>query len=145
MREHQHPFRVIYGDTDMMGVVYYANYFRYFEVGRNELLRASGFDYRSFEATGYKLPVTAASAKYIASARYDDELRLITRLVQIRLGSLRITYKLIRPLDGLTIATGETTHACVGANGRVCRIPEAMRQALTSEETLVAEKERKGE
>lgn len=132
MREHIHRFRVLYGDTDMMGVVYYANYFRFFEAGRNELLRAAGVDYRSFEAMGYKLPVTEATAKYHAPARFDDELHLRTTLVQLRFGSLRLTYELSREVDGVRIASGQTTHACVGGDGRVCRIPSVLRQALES-------------
>ncbi|MBX2812689.1 MAG: acyl-CoA thioesterase [Myxococcales bacterium] len=127
-----------------MGVVYYANYFRYFEAGRNELLRSGGFAYRRFEDAGYKLPVTAASAKYGAPAQYDDELLLITRVVHIRLGSVRITYELKRVADGMILTTGETTHACVGKNGRVCRIPPAMREAL-GEGLLGSEGTGKGE
>lgn len=133
MREHHHRFRVIYGDTDMMGVVYYANYFRYFEAGRNELLRAAGLEYRRFETMGFMLPVTDAQAKYQASARYDDELLLTTTVDRVRFGSLQISYRLERPeSDGtLTlIATGATTHACVGKTGRVTRFPPEFRTAL---------------
>lgn len=121
---------MIYGDTDRMGVVYYANYFRFFEAGRNELLRSAGLDYRSLEAMGYMLPVTDAKAKYHAPAHYDDELTLTTALAQVRFGSLRITYALLRESDAVGIATGETTHACVGRDGRVCRLPAALREVL---------------
>ena len=114
----------------MMGVVYYANYFRYFEAGRNELLRAAGIEYRRLEADGYALPVASASAKYVASARYDDELELETRVEQLRFGSVRMSYELRRVADGATIATGETLHACVGAEGRVVRLPDALRERL---------------
>src|SRR5882724_10945713 len=67
--------RVIYGDTDQMGMVYYANYLRYFEVARNEYLRAAGAPYRAFEEThGLMLPVVEALVTYHRSARYDDVL-----------------------------------------------------------------------
>ena len=133
MREHRHRLRVIYGDTDTMGVVYYANYFRYFEAGRNELMRAAGLEYRAFESMGYALPVTDAVAKYHASARYDDVLDLTTMVDRVRRGSLIISYRLEREDDhGVSlIATGATTHACVDARGRVARFPPVFREALT--------------
>ncbi|MEL6185336.1 MAG: thioesterase family protein [Myxococcota bacterium] len=132
MREHRHRLRVIYGDTDMMGVVYYANYFRYFEAGRNELLRAAGLEYRAFESMGYMLPVTDATAKYHASARYDDVLDLTTSVERVRRGSLIMTYRLEREdPEGVTlIATGATTHACLDGRGRVARFPDVFREAL---------------
>jgi acyl-CoA thioester hydrolase len=117
----------------MMGVVYYANYLRYFEAGRNELLRAAGVEYKGLEADGYILPVASASAKYLASARYDDELELETRVEQLRFGSVRMSYALRRPADDALIATGETLHACLNRAGRVVRLPDALRLALAAE------------
>lgn len=133
MRTHTHRFRVIYGDTDMMGVVYYANYFRYFESGRSEFLRAAGVTYRSLESRGYILPVTQASAKYLSSAYYDDELSLRTDVVKLRFGSLVMGYELSRPSDGVLIATGETVHACLGEGGRVVRLPDDLRACLSED------------
>ncbi len=130
MRRHVHRFRPIYGDTDMMGVVYYANYFRFFEAGRTEFLRAAGFEYRDFESMGYGLPVASASAKYHAPAKYDDPLVLEINIAEVRYGSLRITYRLTKEDDDTLIATGETMHACVGPKGRVVRIPDAFRSKL---------------
>lgn len=123
MLTHRHSFRVIYGDTDMMGVVYYANYFRYFEAGRNEFLRAQGFEYKDFERGGFALPVVSAAAKYHAPARYDDELTLQTTLTEVRFSTVRMTYRLTRATDESLIATGDTRHACVGPDGRVARLP----------------------
>lgn len=133
MRTHEHRFRPIYGDTDMMGVVYYANYFRFFEAGRTEFLRAAGFEYKRFEELGYGLPVASASAKYHAPARYDDPLALAITVTKVRYGSLCIEYRLVRENDGTLIATGETMHACVGPNGRVARIPDELRVALEAD------------
>jgi acyl-CoA thioester hydrolase len=130
MNSHRHRFRVIYGDTDMMGVVYYGNYFRYFEAGRSELLRAAGVDYREFEKEGLMLPVADAHAKYHRSATYDDELELETSVTEVRFGSIRMAYRLTRLSDDTLIATGDTLHACVDRNGKVVRIPELLRSKL---------------
>lgn len=107
----------------MMGVVYYANYLRYFEAGRNELLRDVGLCYRDLELAGYSLPVTAVSAKYRAPARYDDALVLETSIAEIGFASIRMSYRLLRGTGGELLATGETTHACIGPEGRICRLP----------------------
>ena len=124
MLSHRHTFRPIYGDTDMMGVVYYANYFRYFEAGRTEFLRAVGFRYKEFEKNGFALPVVSASARYHAPARYDDELALETTLSEVRFSTVRMTYRLTLVSDASLIATGETRHACLGPDGRVVRLPQ---------------------
>jgi acyl-CoA thioester hydrolase len=134
VRKNRHKFRVIYGDTDMMGVVYYANYLRYFEAGRTELLRALGVNYRALEASGYGLPAVNASVQYKAPARYDDELELETAIVEIGLGSIKIGYRLFRTENDQLITTGETTHACVGPSGRIARLPESLRNKITEEE-----------
>lgn len=130
MRSHRHTFRVIYGDTDKMGVVYYANYLRFFEAGRNELLRALGVSYRELEETGFMLPVAQASLKYKLPARYDDELELETTIADVGHGIIRITYRLFRKADGALCTTGETTHACLGPTGRPTRLPEGLKAKL---------------
>jgi acyl-CoA thioester hydrolase len=130
MREHTHHFRPIYGDTDMMGVVYYGNYLRYFEAGRSELLRAAGFEYSRFEEAGFLLPVAEAHAKYHKPAKYDEELSLTTTVSEVRMGSIRITYRLVRVPDQVLIATGETLHACIDRTGKVVRIPSMLREKL---------------
>lgn len=130
MLSNHHTFRPIYGDTDMMGVVYYANYFRYFEAGRTELLRAVGFRYKEFEKSGFALPVVNASARYHAPARYDDELTLETTVSQVRFSTVTMTYRLTRVTDESLIATGETRHACIGPDGRVVRLPQEFLNVL---------------
>jgi acyl-CoA thioester hydrolase len=130
MLSHRHTFRPIYGDTDMMGVVYYANYFRYFEAGRTEFLRAVGFRYKEFERNGFALPVVSATARYHAPARYDDELELETTLSEVRFTTVRMTYRLVRVADANLIATGETRHACLGPDGRVVRLPQEFLEKL---------------
>ena len=129
--EHIHRFRVIYGDTDAMGVVYYANYFRYFEAARTELLRAIGMPYRQLEAEGFMLPVAEAHAKYHAPARYDDALVLQTTITRVRFSSVEIAYRMTREDDASLIVTGNTRHACIGPSGRVVRLPERLLGRLT--------------
>ena len=130
VREHRHRLRVLYGDTDTMGVVYYANYLRFFEAGRNELLRSAGVEYRAFEGTGLMLPVTDARARYHQPARYDDQLDVVTCIEKVRMGSLQIGYRVERVEDGVLLTTGSTTHACVDREGRVRRLPAELRAAL---------------
>jgi acyl-CoA thioester hydrolase len=129
-----HKFRVIYGDTDQMGVVYYANYLRYFEAGRTEIMRALEIPYRELEDEGVLLPVSRATVDYHSPARYDDELTLETRIENVRKASVRIGYELVRESDGKVIATGETQHACIDRDGRVTRMPANLRDRLIGQE-----------
>ena len=124
--------RVIYGDTDQMGVVYYANYFRYFELGRSEYLRACGGSYRDFEREGRFLPVVEASCSYRSSARYDDLLLISTQVSELRRVSMTFTYELRRQGDERILCTGKTVHACVGPDGKPVRIPEQFARLLES-------------
>jgi acyl-CoA thioester hydrolase len=128
--------RVIYGDTDQMGVVYYANYLRFFEAGRNEFIRAKGLRYRDFEAS-YKLmlPVTEASVRYLQPARYDDLLSVETSLEELRRVSATFAYRLVRE-DGVLLVTGRTVHACIDLEGKLRRLPETLKGLLAAGETL---------
>src|SRR2546430_2810898 len=105
--------RVIYGDTDQMGVVYYANYFRFFEFARSELFRARGVSYRDVEAGGSLLPVIEASCLYKAPARYDDLLLIQTEVGEIKNASFSFIYSLRREGEPQVLCTGKTVHACV--------------------------------
>ncbi|HET6437504.1 MAG TPA: thioesterase family protein [Anaeromyxobacter sp.] len=125
--------RVIYGDTDRMGVVYYANYLRYFESGRNEFIRAKGLRYRDFEERfGLVLPVAEAGVKYLEAARYDDMLAVETTLAELGRASARFTYRIVR--DGALLATGFTVHACLDGEGRIRRLPAELLAALRTGE-----------
>jgi len=129
--------RVIYGDTDQMGVVYYANYLRYFEAGRNEFIRAKGVTYRAFEEEhGLSLPVVEAAVQYRQPARYDDLLAVEVRLAEVRRASARFAYRVLRGLD--LVATGHTVHACVDRGGRPRRIPENLLARLCAGEEITA-------
>jgi acyl-CoA thioester hydrolase len=122
--------RVIYGDSDQMGVVYYANYLRYFEAGRNEFIRAKGLRYRDFEERyGLVLPVAEAHVSYRSPARYDDLLTVEVALAETRRASARFEYRILRE-DGELLATGHTVHACVDRDGKVRRLPAELIAAL---------------
>jgi acyl-CoA thioester hydrolase len=122
--------RVIYGDTDQMGVVYYGNYLRFFEAGRNEFIRAKGLRYRDFEeAYALRLPVVDAQVSYRSPARYDDLVAVETSLAEVRRASARFEYRIVR--DGELLATGSTVHACVDLDGRVRRMPRELLARLS--------------
>lgn len=124
--------RVIYGDTDQMGVVYYANYFRYFEFSRSEFFRARGGNYTQMEKEGFGLPVVAAHCDYKRSAKYEDLLVVRVHLAELRRASLRFEYEVRRDGDELVLATGHTTHACVGPSGKPTGLPESVVKLLSS-------------
>jgi acyl-CoA thioester hydrolase len=125
--------RVIYGDTDQMGVVYYANYLRYFEIGRNEYLRAHGVRYRELEAQHQLfLPVVDTQVSYKSPARYDDLLTLETVVPRVGRASVRFEYRVLRA-DTL-LASGHTTHACVSSAGAVRPLPDDVAKLLRQSE-----------
>ena len=122
--------RVRYAETDQMGVVYYANYFVWFEVGRTELLRSLGGTYRELEANGIFLPVIEASCTYSQASRYDDELDIRTTGKLLSPVRMEFQYEVVRLADQITTATGRTVHAALNGRGRPCRLPEKVRTAL---------------
>lgn len=122
--------RVIYGDTDQMGVVYYANYLRWFEKGRSEFLREVGLPYKTIEAQGLHFPVTEVSCRYFKSAHYDDVITIATQLTSLGRASLSFDYAVCRQGEQASLASGSTKHACVDAAGRITRIPKDVVQRL---------------
>jgi acyl-CoA thioester hydrolase len=125
--------RVIYGDTDQMGVVYYANYFRYFELSRSDFFRTLGGSYVELEREGFGLPVVEANARYQAPARYDDVIVIEVRLAQLRRASLRFEYVVRRQASGEVLVTGHTVHACVGPGGKPTGLPPAVVRLLAQQ------------
>ena len=115
--------RVRYAETDKMGVVYHANYFVWFEVGRCEWLRATGSSYRELEAEGITLPVIEARAEYFRAGRYDDELEIRVNAQLLSAARVAFDYEVVRDADGTRLAAGRTVHAAVSGNGRPCRLP----------------------
>ena len=137
---HTATIRVRYAETDQMGVVYYANYFVWFEIGRVELMRALGFEYRQLEEQDQcYLPVVEANCRYRAPARYDDVLTLETRVLNQRTSMIRFGYRLLREKrsgseeqEPLLLAEGETVHVVVDRAMQKTVLPERFAGALRS-------------
>ncbi len=124
--------RVRYAETDQMGVVYYANYFVWFEVARAELLRTLGWTYREMEGIGVMLPVIDASCEYLRPARYDDEVEVRTEGTLLSPVRMSFTYEVRVISDGRSdlVAHGRTLHAAIDRNGRPCRLPERITEVF---------------
>ena len=132
--EHVATVRVIYGDTDAGGIVYYGNYLRWFEVGRAELMRRKGFSCRDvMEQDGVLLPVIEAGVAYHAPARYDDVLRVHAEIREFRGVRLTFGYRIERE-DGALLAAGHTVHAFTGREGRPVRPPASFRKLSITKE-----------
>ncbi len=129
--------RVIYGDTDNMGVVYYGQYLRFFEVGRNEYMRARGLPYREVERRGLILPVTEARCRYLRPARYDDLVTVETWVERARGARVVFGYRL-RNEGGDLLAEGHTEHGSVNRDGRPVRLSPDLIEALAPEENPAA-------
>jgi len=122
--------RVRYAETDKMGVVYYANYFVWFEVARADLLRTLGWSYREMEHSGVSLPVIEAHCDYRRAARYDDELQVRTVGRVLSPVRMEFTYEVVRMDDGVVAATGRTVHAALDDRGKPCRLPARVREVF---------------
>jgi acyl-CoA thioester hydrolase len=123
--------RVRYAETDQMGVVYHANHFIWFEVGRVEFLRQLGFSYREMESSEKCfIAVVDARCRYKAPARYDDEVIVRTHLKNVRESLVHFGYELLRGSDRTLLAEGETTHVVTDAEMRRRTIPERYLQAF---------------
>jgi acyl-CoA thioester hydrolase len=130
--------RVIYADTDQMGVVYHGTYARFLEAARVEFMRDAGQTYADVEAAGFALPLTDMSISYLAPARYDDILSLHVGVVEVGYARLHLGYHVEvaagdrKGLDQpLTVAFAETHHCCIDrGDGRPARFPGPLRQAL---------------
>jgi acyl-CoA thioester hydrolase len=121
---HDATVRVRYAETDQMGVVYHANYLVWFEVGRVELIRALGIEYKRMEIEDdCHIVVADAHCRYLLSAKYDEVLRIRTRIAESRNRLVKFSYEVIREADGKLLATGETTHIICGSNGRPKLLP----------------------
>jgi acyl-CoA thioester hydrolase len=122
--------RVRYAETDRMGVVYYANYFVWFEVARADLLRTLGWTYREMEETGVFLPVIEAHCDYRRPARYDDELEVRTEGAVTSPIRMAFSYEVTVKGQREVAAAGRTVHAALDREGRPCRLPARIREAF---------------
>jgi acyl-CoA thioester hydrolase len=160
MLRYRTAYRVIYGDTDQMGVAYYANYLRWFEMGRTEMFRRLGVTYGEIEAQGIALPVLEAFCKYHQPARYDDVIVVETILDPAVRAGMKFDYRVFRESGGGSgtgetggdlpfpqtpsvqkdgrvtgeplLAEGYTRHACLNRKGRVVRPPAFLTEAIAA-------------
>lgn len=117
--------RVRYAETDQMGVVYHANHFIWFEIGRVDLMRQLGVTYRDLERDhGCFIPVVDARCRYKAPARYDDEIIVRTHLRNVRESVIHFGYELLRASDGEVLAEGETMHMILDSKMKPTPLPE---------------------
>jgi acyl-CoA thioester hydrolase len=125
--------RVRYAETDQMGVVYHANYLIWFEVGRVELMRQCGLDYKQMEIEdGCGIAVVEVTARYKAPARYDDELIVETRVAKVRGPIIRFNYRILRVEDGLLLCEGETVHVVIGQDMKRRQMPKKYAEILAA-------------
>lgn len=127
---HRHIYRVIYGDTDAAAVVYNANFLRFFEIGRTEMMREKVCSYKEIEELGLILPVTECYVRYKAPARYDDLLIIETRLMELKKVSCKFAYKILRENSETgkeqLLAKGHTTHASINRQGKLTPLPAVL-------------------
>ena len=121
---HKTKCRVIYGDTDKMGIAYHANYLRWFEIGRTELFRFFSLPYKEIEAKGILLPVSEVYCKFLFPAQYDDILSIETSFDKSFKGGMKFIYTIICENSRKTVTQGYTKHACLDLKGRVIRPPK---------------------
>ncbi len=129
---HTTELRVRYAETDRMGVVYYANYLVWCEVGRVELLRALGRSYAALEAEGIGLAVSEATVRYLSPARFDDRVRVETTLTGVRSRAVTFDYLIANAETGARLATAHTALVSIDRDGRLAAIPPGFRATLES-------------
>lgn len=131
-------YRVMYGDTDQMGVVYYANYLRIFEFARAHFMRACSLPYSEIERMGVLWPVAEAHVRYLRPAHFEDLLAVDTAITRLGRAGARFAYRVRR--DQVLVATGWSRHACIDRTGKIVRIPDAFRSRLqvTAEEVFTS-------
>ena len=128
---HKTEHRVIYADTDAGGVVYYANYLRWFEAGRRELLRSLDINYNALHKKGILIPVVEAHCSYHKPARYDDVVVVETGLKEIKNKSVKFENKVVRKKDGKVLASGYTVNVFIDAKKmKSVEIPKGIRMKL---------------
>lgn len=118
--------RVPYGHTDQMAHVYYGTYYLYFEMGRNEWMRAAGLTYKSFEEMGFIVPVAESHAKYMGRVFYDDLIEIRTAVKLVGRTRIKFVYEIRRQGEDDLLTTGWSMHAVTNPQGRPVRIPQVL-------------------
>lgn len=122
--------RVRYAETDQMGVVYHANYLVWCEIGRTDFIRAVGKPYAELERDGVRLAVSDATLRFHASARYDDPIRVLTRLTGVRSRAITFSYRLLHATTGTLLVSATTSLISLDADGRLVSMPAEVRDVL---------------
>jgi len=123
LKGNQTKIRVIYADTDAMGIVYHTNYIKWFEIGRGELFRQMEMTYARIEEQGYGMPLTEVYAHYLSPAQYDQLLLVETEIGYVKRASIRFNYTIWDELREKVLVEGHSVHAFVDRNRRIVRIP----------------------
>jgi acyl-CoA thioester hydrolase len=123
-------FRVRYGETDQMRVVYHANYLVWCEIGRTDLIRAIGMSYAELERGGVALAVVDATLRYHYPARYDDMIRVRTTLTEVRSRSVTFDYRIENADTGVRLVTARTTLIPINEEGKLVSLPSEMRRRM---------------
>jgi len=119
----QTKIRVIYADTDAMGIVYHTNYIKWFEIGRGELFRQMDMTYAWVEEQGYGMPLTEVYAHYLSPAQYDQLLLVETEIGYVKRASIRFNYTIWDEFREKALVEGHSVHAFVDQSRRIVRIP----------------------
>jgi acyl-CoA thioester hydrolase len=126
-------FYVRYAETDAMAVVHHSVYIVWFEEGRSHTLRSRGSNYADLEAAGYDLAVSEVEARYIAPARYGQQVTIRTGVESVRSRAISMVYEVVEAASGRLLVTGRTKHICINQQGQVVTIPEAWRRRLAGQ------------
>jgi acyl-CoA thioester hydrolase len=130
MHSSETRFRARYAETDQMGVVYYANYLVWMEMGRTDYCKSVGFDYRDMEHDGARMAVAEANCRYSNPARYDDEIVVTTRVERLNRRLITFGYVISNAKTGTTLAEGRTVHVPMDSAGKARSIPERYMQLM---------------
>lgn len=136
MKKNHVKIRVIYADTDAMGIVYHTNYIKWFEIGRTELLRGMGIVYAEMESQGYNLPLTEAYCHYLLPARYDQIIILETEMEYLKRASMKFNYTISDEDKEKILVEGYTVHACTNNLGKIVRLPSFIVEKLNEQMQL---------
>jgi acyl-CoA thioester hydrolase, YbgC/YbaW family len=136
LKKNHVEIRVIYADTDAMGIVYHTNYIKWFEIGRTELLRGMGIVYAEMESQGYNLPLTEAYCHYLLPARYDQIIIVETEMEYLKRASMKFNYTISDEDKEKILVEGYTVHACTSNLGKIVRIPSFIVEKLNEQMQL---------
>jgi acyl-CoA thioester hydrolase len=136
LKKNHVKIRVIYADTDAMGIVYHTNYIKWFEIGRTELLRSMGIVYAEIESQGYNLPLTEAYCHYLLPAKYDQIIVVETEMEYMKRASMKFNYTISDEDKEKILVEGYTVHACTNNIGKIVRLPSFIVEKLNEQMQL---------